>query len=344
MAVYSFRLSGPPSTQESEILAQAQSGSGPLFFHVADDRWLQPLAVYATTLVSVVGGGELSARLSTVFVAALNVALLFLCAYRIFDAKLAAYLAPLLLLASPAHIAFGRAGTDALMSVPFVLLWLLAMLRFWSFDSTSSILLAGAALGAGVYGNRAAPLTMGFLLILSVVALISGGRKARSVLAILAAFGAALIPAVAWFALNPGTYPDTFGRWVIHLAHVRQPLEGLGAFLNWNTLGSRVSLYWGFLEPTWLFFENVFLLVMLPLLLLGLGYWRRVLPRHAMILVGGGVIATPLAGCSFGEPRYVADAAPFLPLAILLMSAGVAGLQLRFRTRTYQSSDTAPAG
>jgi 4-amino-4-deoxy-L-arabinose transferase-like glycosyltransferase len=345
LLLYSYRLpGGPANAQEKQILVQAQSGSGPLFFRVADDQWLQPLLVYATAIVRTAGGGDEAARIATAVIASLNVALIFLCARRVFDGTPAAFVAALLLLVTPAHVAFGRSGTDAIVSVPFALLWLYATLRFWTHDSTGAILTAGAVLGAGVYSNRAAPLTMGFLLGVSLIALTMGGRRWRAVLWLLAAFSVFLIPAAAWFAVSPGTYPDTFGRWVIHLAHVRDPLDGMRAFVNWNTLGNRVSLYWRFLDPAWLFFENMFLLVMLPLLAAGLAMWRRVLSRHVMFLVAGGAMVTPLAGSSFGELHYAADAMTFVPFAILLMTAGAAGLQSRFSARTSQSGDTTRGG
>jgi 4-amino-4-deoxy-L-arabinose transferase-like glycosyltransferase len=303
-----------------------------MFFRVTADQYLQPLPAYATAAIRLAGGGDHSARLATVIIASLNVGLIFLCARRLFDSRLASVLAALLLLVTPAHITFGRSGADALFSIPFVLLWLMLMQRFWATDTVASIVGAGAALGAGIYANRASPLTMGFLLIVSIIALLAGGRRWRSLALITAGFGALLLPAVVWFALHPEMYPDTFGRWVIHLAHVRNPLDGVRAFLNWNTLGNRASLYWGFFNPAWLFFENMLLLVMLPLLLIGIATMRRVLPRHAAILVAGGALAAPLAGSSFGAPHYAADALAFLPFAMLLMTAGALRLQQRFRS------------
>ena len=37
-------------------------------------------------------------------------------------------------------------------------------------------------------------------------------------------------------------------------AHLRIPLDGVRAFVNPGTLGNRASLYWGFWDPSWLFF------------------------------------------------------------------------------------------
>ena len=67
-------------------------------------------------------------------------------------------------------------------------------------------------------------------------------------------FGAAWLPAAWWFFRHPDTYADTFGRWFIFAAHVRDPIAGLQAQINSNTLGVRASLYWGFWDPSWLFF------------------------------------------------------------------------------------------
>lgn len=346
LLLYSFGLSGAPVGEQELQFLQAAPGSGPIYFQVRPDLYLQPIPVYAAAALRAVGGGDQSARLASVLIASINVGLIFLCARRLFDSRLAVVLAPLLLLVTPAHITFGRSGTDAIFSIPFALLWLLALQRYWQSNSAVSVAAAGAALGAGVYANPSAPLTMGFLLIASVIVLVSNGRAWRSVVIMLAAFGALLIPAAMWFALHPETYPDTFGRWVIHLAHVRNPLDGLRAFFNWNTLGNRASLYWGFLDPSWLFFGNRLLLVMLPLLLLGVGMWQRAMARHSMMLVGGGALVAPLAGSSFGVPHYAADALVFLPFAIVFMAAGAAGLQqwLTAPARTYRSTDTAPAG
>lgn len=315
----------------------AVSGPGPLFFDAGDNLWLQPIPVYATRAVQTLAGNDFSARLTTVILASLNVALIFLAGRHAFTGALAPLLSAALLLATPAHIAYARSGTDAIFSVSFALLWLVAIQRYWVTDRAAWIAAAGVALGAGVYSNAAGPLTMAFLLAVSVIALITGRRQWRDRALIVCAFGAMLLPAAAWFAGHLDTYGDTFGRWAIHLAHVRNPIEGVQAFLNWNTLGTRASLYWGFLDPAWLFFGNMFLLVMLPLVALGLVYWPRVLARHSMTLIAGGAIVTPLAGSSFGVPHYAADALAFVPFAVLLMAAGAAALQRRFSDRVRRS-------
>ncbi len=119
LVLYGYRLTDQPANaQESQILEQARIGTGPLFFHVGGDQWLQPVLVHLTAIISGIGGGSASARLATVAIGALNVVLIFLCARRVFDNALAPVAAALLLLATPAHITFARSGTDAIASVP----------------------------------------------------------------------------------------------------------------------------------------------------------------------------------------------------------------------------------
>ena len=77
---------------------------------------------------------------------------------------------------TPAHFAFGRIGIDAIYVIPFILIWLYAVLEFIDKDRPAAIALAAAALGAGVYSTPAAPLTMIFLWITMMVALWVAGR------------------------------------------------------------------------------------------------------------------------------------------------------------------------
>jgi 4-amino-4-deoxy-L-arabinose transferase-like glycosyltransferase len=333
LLVYGFRLSGAPIGADEavvlhESLLQDDDSAGtrtPVFFRVTDERWLLPVPVYATATLRAIGGGNVSARFATVIVAALDVALLSLVAGIVFGSPLAAFVAALLLLMMPAHVSFGRSGVDAIYPVPFLLAAILAVLSYLKTDRPWLLLLAGACLGAGIYTHRSAPLTMTFLLVLCGVTLMVSRRRVKPAVLLTAGFAALLLPALMWFAFHQETYRDTFGRWAIHLAHVRNPLDGVRAFLNWNTLGNRASLYWGFLDPAWLFFDRTapLLLAMLPAFALGISKWPRVLGRDAMVLIAGGAVIAPLAGSSFGEPHYASSAVVLLPCAALLMTAGV---------------------
>lgn len=348
-AVHAASLSSnPPSTGELEILRLAGDGSWRLFFQVSAERWLPPIPVYATVLASLVVPADLAARYATAAAGALNIGLMFLAARRLFPHRLAPYGAALLLLVTPAHLVHARLGTDAVYVLPFVLTWLICLAGYLR-DGRAGQLVGGAlALGVGVYSQPTAPLTLMFLLAVSLAALGASGRlSARTAGMSLAAFALPLLPAAAWFAANPQSYADTFGRWVIHAAHLRFPLDAVRAFFNWTTLGTRVSLYWGFLDPSWLFFDGPasaaalrgrapFLLATLVLVVPGVRWALTQATAGTKVLLLGALVVSPLAASTFGEPHAIHLAMVMVPLVVLLGTAG-ATAALSHGNRTWQT-------
>ena len=341
LLLYAFRLSAPPiAPDELAFNARAQSihaGSTPLFFHVQDERWLQPAAVYANAAFRAAGGDDVSGRIASAILGAADVALVFLIAQLMTGCAWIGVLAAVILMLTPAHWALAQRGTDAIYPAPLILLWMWNLLRFFKWDSMRSLAAAAAALGLCVYAHPAAPLTAAFLWLLT---LIVARRRDRVRLAVSTlTFAAAWVPAAWWFFRHPNTYADTFGRWVIFAPHARDPIAGLQAFVNPNTLGTRASLYWGFWDPSWLFFSSTdapapLLLVALPLVVLGVVRCVRQVERDSGIIVIASAMIVPVVGATFGVPHYLSDAAAFLPLLALLAGLGVdflAGLLLRRR-------------
>ena len=205
---------------------------------------------------------------------------------------------------------------------------------------TLRLLGAGLMLGAGAFTHPTAPLTMAFLAVLFIFILAIHRRSWAVALPIAGAFALCLIPAAIWFVLHPDTYQDTFGRWAIHQAHIRYPLDGIRGFMNWNTLGTRASLYWGFFDPAWLFFDDAasvapLLLFMVPPLAWGVAKGRAAVSGSTFGLIAGGVVVAPLAGSSFGVAHSIENAATFLPFVALLCATGIAAVarkpELRMR-------------
>jgi hypothetical protein len=217
-------------------------------------------------------------------------------------------------------------GTDALLPATLISAWLYGVLLFLEFDSVRTLTMAAAMLGLAIYAHPAGPLTAGFLWILTIAVAI---RRNRVRLAIAScAFAAMWLPAAAWFSYQPDTYPATFGRWLVFAAHVRDPVSGFVAFINLNTLGTRASLYWGFLDPSWLFFTGgpgmpPMLWISLPLIVLALVRWPRHAPPHSRAVVIGSVLIVPLAGATFGVAHYMDAAAAILPLLAILTGVGL---------------------
>lgn len=339
LLLYAFRLSGPPlSSAESTFNAQAQSidaGHTPLFFHAGGEQWLQPIAVYANAAMRIAGGDEVSGRLASTLAAAIGVAMTCLIAWEITGSLWLSVLAALSLTLTPAFWSFAQRGTDAIAAVPLILLWLWNTLRFLKADTLRSLATAAALLGVSIYAGAAGPLTAVFLWLLTLVVL--RRRNLARLLGATAVFGAAWVPAVAWFFRHIDTYPDTFGRWFVFAAHLRNPLEGVRAFLNTGTLGNRASLYWGFWDPSWLFFSGIetaapLLLAAAPLIAAGVIRCSRDVARDTAVLVMGTALIAPLAGATFGAPHYLADAATVMPILAVLSALGVQQL-VRLVTR-----------
>jgi hypothetical protein len=342
LLLYGFRLGHAPlGAAEAIQLQQAltATASPSLFFHVSGETWLQPLGVYATALVHTLGTGDAAGRLVSVVAGAIDVALAFVAVRMITGRDWIAVAGAFLLLITPAHWTYARLGTDAIFPVPFVLAWLIAILHFFRWDSLRSLALAGLALGAGVYAHPTAPLVMAWLWALSLVALIVARRTPiRNFLIFGLAFVAMFVPLAAWFALHPETYPDTFGRWGILKAHIRFPLDGLRAQVNWNTLSNRATLFWGLLDPSFLFFAGrgqaiaPFLLVSAILVPLGVARALTVMDTATRLLLLSAALVPPVIASTFGLGRDLAPAMPMVAALALLAAVGLQSLADRSRT------------
>lgn len=334
-ALYSHQLTSSSLTADERVFAgQAHDAlsSHPLLFHVADDRWLQSVAVYAAAIGRALGGGDYSGRFASALVGAFDVALLF-GAVQIVTPYRTALAAAVILMATPAHFWFARLGTDAIFPVPFILAWLMAALRFVHFDSRRALLVCGLALGAGVYTHPTAPLVMGALAGATILAAIVGRRSiVAAVVNVAGAFALMLAPLGAWFWMHPVTYADTYGRWAIFAAHIRFPLDGLRAQLNWNTLSNRTTIFWGLLDPSFLFFpltaKTIAPLLLLTAVLAPLGIARvagTVVPAERAIALAVAIIP-PLVACTFGQPQDLSLLVAMSASAALLSAYGLSAL------------------
>jgi len=340
------------SLEETTFSRQANTvlhGNTPLFFHstpgrsLDSDTWLQPLGVYANALVQMSGPRPHPGQLASAFPAAANVLLVFVIAYAIAGTAWASVAAALTLMFTPGQLAVIRAGSDAIYPATLVLLWLLGLLTFLKRDSVRALCGAAIALGLCVYSHPTGPLTAVFLWMFTLA--VTWRRNRVSLFQATIGFAIMWLPAAAWFYVHPNTYPDTFGRWFIFAAHIRNPLDGLKAFFNPNTLGVRASQYWGFWDPSWLFFKDgglsaPLLWLAAPFLLFAI-FRARQISRDAMTIVIGAALIVPLAGATFGVPHYINDAAAVLPLLAILSGLGLDQLVALLTRRQPLQDDVA---
>jgi 4-amino-4-deoxy-L-arabinose transferase-like glycosyltransferase len=168
LLIYAHRLGvAPPALLPDEAAAIrqaesiAQTGRDldgrrlPLFFHLHDNVWTQPLPVYFTALLRpVVGSSDAAFRVPSVIVAALDVALIYLVAARLFGRESLALLGAALLALAPLHFIHGRLALGAVYPVAFILAWLFFLAEFVSSKDSWLLFAATLSLGVGFYARR----------------------------------------------------------------------------------------------------------------------------------------------------------------------------------------------
>jgi 4-amino-4-deoxy-L-arabinose transferase-like glycosyltransferase len=348
LLLYASRLGPPPplSADEAALHAQAQSIAAtgrdtagriaPLFFQVSEEIWLQPIPVYTTAAVlAVTSGREWGSRFGAVRPVALAAVLIYLIGRRLFRREWLAIAGSVLLVTTPALYLHGRIANDSPYPLPFVLIWLYCLLAFRDRPRRWLLVIAGLALGLGVYSQPGAPITMAFLALLTIPVLRASGHRTPRVAATFAGgFVLPLLVMVPWFLNHPDSYRDTMGRWAIVQAHLRFPLDGLRAFVNWTTLGQRASFYWGFFDPSWLFFTGPaktgvlrgtapFLWPMAVLVPLGVAQTLKMGRSPVPILLIGGLLIAPMAAATLGLPHNIGQAMTVVPFAVLLAGFGL---------------------
>jgi 4-amino-4-deoxy-L-arabinose transferase-like glycosyltransferase len=356
----------PPYLHEAEVLfalhAHAIATTAhdmygrllPLYFQmqpIGDNVWFHPALVYVTAaFLKVLPYTEWAIRLPSVFVAATSVVLLYAIARRVFGRERDALLAAIMLAVTPAHFVNSRIAMDYVYPIPFVLGWLLCLLAYVERPRPVTLFLGTSLLGIGVYSYIASLVMMPLYLVLSWLTLYLTGERARRPYVLAAAgFAWPLLVLPLWLSQHPAVFAETLSRYGVADADVLANLRGkpldvileeLRRPLRFSGLAGRVSLYWYFFDPAFLFLSGgyanpvnstrhvgVFLLPFLALVPLGL--WRLLSPglRPANLIVALGFVSAPLAACLVVPEPYAIDREmAVVPFGVLVATAGLTWL------------------
>ena len=231
----------------------------PLFFHVDGTLWLQPLPVYTTVgLMKLAPSVSLHSRWAAVMFGALDALLMYVLAVWWFRRPALGLAGALLLLGTPSHGLFARIATpEGIWAIPFVLGWAIGLTALAQRPSTGARWLLAAGMGslaASAYTQPSAALAMPIYAVVTIIAFrASDGWRSRDGIPAAASMMTVLLPLLLWYARHPGTYPDTWGRWVLHAAHLRNPVVWFQSLSNWHRLGNVVGLFSDFFTPSHLF-------------------------------------------------------------------------------------------
>src|SRR5689334_19644279 len=157
---------------------------------------------------------EWSVRFPTVVIGVVDVALIAFVARRLFDDERWALVAAALLAVTPSHFIHSRIAMDYVYPVPFVLAWLLLLLRYLDHRDLRVLGIATTILGVGVYSYIASTIMMPLYLIVTLLALyMAGERTLRPYGTATAGFLLPLVVAVVWVARHSSIITETLSRY-----------------------------------------------------------------------------------------------------------------------------------
>lgn len=346
--LYTYGLDRGPAYiggDEAHFVAHAQSIAQtgrdlngtrwPLFVKITDllvpnnssRIWYQPVLFYLLALdFRYFQVSEWSARLPTTSIAVLDLWLVYLVANRLFRGRQYGLLAAAMLAMTPAHFIISRQALDYICPMPFMLGWLLCVLRYFEEPRPWNLIAAGFLLGVGAYSYISSWVVMPFLMLTTLFLArppVSTGWR------MIAAFAAPVFLVVPWIWRQPQMLLDTIGRYRLPSSAAR------GDGFN---LTERITLLWDYFNPSFLFFAGgsnptmatsrvgVFLIPMAVMLALGLFALLRGRTRSDLALLLVFLAApVPIALAMPDAPTYsIARAFTLVPSGVLIAVAGCA--------------------
>jgi len=372
LGLYTLRLEHtPPHLHRDEIMfaiqAQSIATTGrdlegrrlPLYFEMramGEHVWFHPIAVYVTAMfLKVLPLDETVVRIPSAVIGVIDVLLMFFIASRIFRSERWGFFAAALLAVTPAHVIHSRLAMDFIYPVAFVMAWLLCLLIYLERRRLAWLFLATVLLGLGFFSYIASMITMPLFVLVTLVALwTTSTRSARPYAVAIAGFLCPLLLLSPWLLYHWSFVTDTLGRYQIGVAagttgpvtHDGSPdviVRGVLAGLRPTMLAERLSLYWRFFDPAYLFVTGGFArltnstrhvgLFPLPfLLLVPLGLVQMITVRRTPIslLIFLGFALAPVAACLTVLEPYASDRElVLLPFGVLIAAFGAERLLAR---------------
>jgi hypothetical protein len=265
-------------------------------------------------------------------VSLLNAVLMYFVASRIWTPITMRLMAASLMLLSPAALYYSRVAPRSLFPVPFILAWLWCVAEAQSRRQPRLLLLGAFVLGIGCYSYTTAIVLMPVYLLVTLGLAFDHRPKNRLPAAIVLAF---LLPTsfgIFWVATHRSVYTEHINRYRIYDASRLNALQGLKDFANYNNIQERVSIYWDYFDPRYLFFTGgaemslarpAGVLPMACALWVPIGLYRLSKRRTAFDLVLlAGFVTAPMAAILVDE-RYIARRGlAVIPFAVLAASVG----------------------
>ena len=320
----------------------------PLYFWHLGVMWATPFIVYLTALfLKFLPLTEIAIRLPSVLVAFINVVLIYFLVKKLFRNHWWGVVAGALLALTPVHFIQGRILLDNLYIVPFVLGWLLFLVKFLEEKEIKFLFLLGLILGFGFYSYHAARIMMPFYLLTTIIALLPEIKKRKRLLLVtVIGFVIPLLPLIAWTQQYPETLFLDQARYTGIYDTSTSPLSGIATILSQESLVHRLNVFISYFNPVFLFLLGDASLIhstslhhplglsqsairagvfLLPLaIFIPLGLYKVLKEKTALnILIIFGFFTAPIAGAFAGDHYRFSRILVILPFAIILAIYGV---------------------
>lgn len=347
MALFFYRLNAAPmfvggdeslfAIQAHAIATTARDLDGrlfPLFFRVDIHTWYQPMLVYLMALTfTVLHVSEWAMRTPTALIGVVDVLLVYGIGLRLFGQVRYAALAAVMMAMAPTHLLLARQALDYVAPVPFVLGWLWCLLTVLDTGRVSLALAAGLLLGVGFYSYVAAWVLMPTCLGITLVALWYWGHRGRTAAAVATGFLLPLLLLAAWLRLEPGTITTIVARYGMPDATQGAAVwQGIRGLLHYYVIQGRLSLYWDYFDPVYLFLAGspnvtmstgkagVFLVSAAVLLPVGIYEILRRSDRSLILLAG--FLLAPLAPVLINTGNAVQRSVVITAFGVLISTYG----------------------
>ena len=332
-------------SQAASLVATGRDFNGtrlPLFFLIKDPLtpdgastiWYQPFLFYAIAAsLWAFPITEWSIRLPNALLALGSIWLVYAIGCQLFGRKSYALVAALMLGLMPAHVVMSRRALDYVCPLPFALVWFLCVNTFRESRQLRYMVIAGAALGVGLYSYIASWAWMPFLLLITPFAVADTGQVRRASIAAAAAFTVPLLALAYWLIWHPDTL-QTLVRYQIPIGQTATLADRFWSLANFD-LAERISLYWDYFNPSFLFFSggsnlaqaNTGALPLSMAVFLPIGFYqlvRRGSPAGRILLAVMLFVPVPIAITLPDNPEFtIARALLVLPFAALVATYGV---------------------
>lgn len=329
LSLYAIALDHtPPHLHHDEVVIDLQAHSIastgrdsegrllPLYFHMpllGERVWYYPTIVYFTALfLKILPAGTVAFRFPTAVLATINVVLMFFVARRLFGGDRWGWLAAILLAATPTHYILARATFDFIYPLPFILGWLWALLVYLDRRQPRYLFIATTLLGLGFYSYISSIAMMPVYFALTLYVLLSEGFDARRLGIAAAGFAWPLLLVVPWIIMQPAFIDGLLYRYSI--------VGTESSAFSFSAIAARVSQYWSFFNPAFLFLiggfthltastrlVGVFLAPFLLLIPLGLIQMVTNVRTPVSAIIAVGFFAAPLAAVLAVQDSYASS-------------------------------------